>query len=473
MKQIIPFLLAAILIGCKQKQEQTQKDYNYNTESALIALSMARSLMDEETPTEEQWSILFSTRGYQNYFCSIPEERGKPMLKEAFTITFHPDYKAQLDSLMAMEVSMDENGQKLLIIKNFADAKQNIDQIEAFIKSTDFSGMMRRADSLVKNYLPEKLTQQEVDLFDVEFVMMDPDAWVNDCGLVMDIRLANSMGEEDLTKMIAHEYHHNYRNLMAVAYQHPLMLEIDRIHREGVADLVDKEPPTSNSSGLIFGPLVHFYKSEYDNTPEKLRYLDSLTVAFSVEELSMKEYSQMVGGYFTFGGHPNGYYMANMIKAQQGTDSLIATSTLPFEFLKLYNQAASRKEGEHIFSDSFMEFANSLIIDPNQQKTYSEEKYDVTLKVVVPEVVDEVYVAGNRPELGDWDAGSVKLNRIADEEYQIQVNVQAPLEFKFTRGGWSNEGFVKGTFRGPNLQLGFEQDTTVTYEIEAWADKIQ
>ena len=212
---------------------------------------------------------------------------------------------------------------------------------------------------------------------------------------------------------------------------------------------------------------------DHEQTPQKLHFVDSLTVAFVDEQIDATTYSQQISGYFQFGGHPNGYYMANLILDNLGVDTLINTFSDPLEFLKIYNGVSKDLEGEHVFSDAFLAFVETLIVEQLSSSDYTDEVFDVTFTVDVPNEDDAVYITGNQSALGDWDPAKVQLEKIAPNKRQITLPLQAPVEFKFTRGNWNTEGYVKGQMRGPNLQLGFTSDTLFVYEVEEWADQVQ
>lgn len=46
-------------------------------------------------------------------------------------------------------------------------------------------------------------------------------------------------------------------------------------------------------------------------------------------------------------------------------------------------------------------------------KQYSDETYEITFLVTVPDKNDEVYITGNQPELGNWNPSSIKMDKKA------------------------------------------------------------
>ena len=246
---------------------------------------------------------------------------------------------------------------------------------------------------------------------------------------------------------------------------------MEDLHKEGLADLVDK--PLAPFSTITGYPqeFVNFYNQEYINTPQKLKQLDSLVNTSLEEKWSDDDLAKSLEGYFAFGGHPNGYYMAHLIREEKGVDAAINTFSDIVKFFEEYNSIAAADPQEYELSNIFMEFITNIRdAELAEASRYSDTAYEVSITVTVPNADDEVFIAGNQENLGDWDPGQVQFNKVSDLERRITLSLKAPAEFKFTRGSWNTEGFVKDKARGPNLRIGFEQDTTVTYVIEAWAD---
>ncbi|WP_224488657.1 alpha/beta hydrolase-fold protein [Robertkochia flava] len=92
-----------------------------------------------------------------------------------------------------------------------------------------------------------------------------------------------------------------------------------------------------------------------------------------------------------------------------------------------------------------------------------------TIKVIVPDQSDEVYITGNQDALGNWDPGAVKMNRISDFEREVVLDISYPVEFKFTKGKWDNEGIVNDLENNPNQKLE-NSDSRNIFFIKGWAN---
>jgi hypothetical protein len=62
----------------------------------------------------------------------------------------------------------------------------------------------------------------------------------------------------------------------------------------------------------------------------------------------------------SMGGHPNGFYMANLIRKELSLEEVINTYANPIEFIKTYNKAAQKAKNEYVFSRQFMEYLDNI-----------------------------------------------------------------------------------------------------------------
>lgn len=102
------------------------------------------------------------------------------------------------------------------------------------------------------------------------------------------------------------------------------------------------------------------------------------------------------------------------------------------------------------------------------------QSISVTLRAVPASLPDgaKIYIAGNHPKLGDWQAGVVPLQEQADGSWQHRFTFAAGthLEFKFTRGKWETEAVGADGIEFPNSLLEVMRDTTVVVHIPHWRD---
>ena len=102
-------------------------------------------------------------------------------------------------------------------------------------------------------------------------------------------------------------------------------------------------------------------------------------------------------------------------------------------------------------------------------KLFSDEVYNVSFTVKVPNKEDEVYITGNQEELGKWSPNKIKMNKKSDYERTITLKIHTPAKFKFTKGNWENQAEVLGVTKGDNISLEkLKTNTKLKYQIKNW-----
>lgn len=99
---------------------------------------------------------------------------------------------------------------------------------------------------------------------------------------------------------------------------------------------------------------------------------------------------------------------------------------------------------------------------------FAQEKR--TIKVIVPNKTDEIFITGNQEAFGNWDPGSVKMTKTSDFEREIAVEINYPAEFKFTKGDWNSEGIIESLDNNPNLKVADENSRTI-FMVKGWSNE--
>jgi len=84
---------------------------------------------------------------------------------------------------------------------------------------------------------------------------------------------------------------------------------------------------------------------------------------------------------------------------------------------------------------------------------------------------ESVYIAGSNPKLGNWNPSIAKMTEVKPGlwTYSFELDKPGMLEFKFTKGSWSQEeANSDGTVPG-NKVVKVQRDTTVSYDICCWS----
>src|SRR6056297_850532 len=93
-----------------------------------------------------------------------------------------------------------------------------------------------------------------------------------------------------------------------------------------------------------------------------------------------------------------------------------------------------------------------------------------TIKVIVPNKTDEVYITGNQESLGNWNPNSIKMDKVSDYERRLTLELAFPAEFKFTRGSWNSEGITEFP-NNPNLTIKSAEDSS-NFTVKTWSDNL-
>ncbi len=106
-----------------------------------------------------------------------------------------------------------------------------------------------------------------------------------------------------------------------------------------------------------------------------------------------------------------------------------------------------------------------------QHQELSSDDYEVTVLVKVPGKADEIYITGNQINLGNWNPGQIRMNKISDYEREIKLKLKSPAQFKFTKGNWETEAEIKNGIM-ENITIKPESKQKHQYEIVGYADEV-
>lgn len=99
-------------------------------------------------------------------------------------------------------------------------------------------------------------------------------------------------------------------------------------------------------------------------------------------------------------------------------------------------------------------------------------RHNVTFQVIAkkPTTDQKVFIAGNQPELGDWNPDSIMLDRIDDSTFRktVSFNEGTDLEFRVTAGSWWLEALDSNAQLYRPFRLNVEKDTICTVVAYDW-----
>lgn len=111
--------------------------------------------------------------------------------------------------------------------------------------------------------------------------------------------------------------------------------------------------------------------------------------------------------------------------------------------------------------NEYLQFSTSFL-----QQYVGKETYPVRIELVECNMKDEVYITGNQQALGNWDPKSVKMTQVNDSTCAIDLQLQMPAYFKFTRGSWDHEAFLDNAYQG-NLIIYKPEEKPFVYHLDS------
>ncbi len=101
---------------------------------------------------------------------------------------------------------------------------------------------------------------------------------------------------------------------------------------------------------------------------------------------------------------------------------------------------------------------------------YSQVKIKIVVTSNKVDSSQKVFITGNRSVLGNWDPRIIELEKLNDtswvKEFLFEKNIV--LEFKFTKGSWSDEALNENGSIPANKTLKVFNDTIIYQKINNW-----
>lgn len=339
MKQAkaLPLFLAAFVLSVTASAQSFAD--KFTIESAETVLNIGERIERGEVIGEADWDSLFATKGYSIYNM---RDSQREKIKDAMMLAFNPARRAEADSICQLRPKVDTPA--LVLCQNLCRLAKRTQEARHFLGSTDFARLLAKADSMVQNFIPRRATKGTVALNDLHLICFIPDATVRDKAVLMDLNLALNMSEDEIVRLLAHEFFHNYRDAAYNIDSRDTFLKVfSHFQNEGMADLIDKNEQPEKLYVAFGEDYARLFLHELADAPQTLLQIDSLLTAYKAEgNANGGEYGPLVE-LFVFNGHPVGMYMARLIREQGLLGKLIAQFDNPYRFALIYNEAAKRK----------------------------------------------------------------------------------------------------------------------------------
>ncbi len=311
--------------------------------------SVMETLQENREPSEERWRTLFETPGYAKLQQSDVQSN--------FRLAYMPSKAGELQ----IEIKRGDYRSRVLVY--LGRVQNERDRIESFLNSFDAQDVIGAALQKCAAYLPKGATERR-SLPMLAFVIFEPDGHVDDDVVIFDALYAIDRGNE-FTDLLAHEFHHYYepsklRNPERSSEDYYIVHAVQQMQMEGIADLIDKRayPIKADASRQWY---IEQYNAAYLDSSKTLHRMDEVLCNQASSPMDIEKSEEKFWESLKFAGHPTGFYMANIILKYLSRRALIGTEMDPFEFFRVYNQAARKCGAQcYVFSDASMAALQAL-----------------------------------------------------------------------------------------------------------------
>ena len=295
-------------------------------------------LEQDADPEDGLWGRLFATPGYA---VLTKSEFSREFFIRLFSLAFKPSLREEREEFLRSEKAW-----AVAHLEHIQRAGEMRTPIMEFRRSFDADSLIGRAVHIAAAWLPPSVIEGPPP---VSFVVFGPDAR-GYIPVVIDVLLGMNLGDR-LVELLAHEFHHYYRNRILVYDREAVQDEdedivwvFDQFQAEGMANLVTYRNLLEDDDPA--GGLPEDFKKWFEKSPEILRMLNDLLERAAESPEKQVELGQELKRAVPRSGHPTGFFMALTILDVLGRDALIQATGDPLAFVLLYQKAASRKENE-------------------------------------------------------------------------------------------------------------------------------
>ncbi len=369
---LIAFVLAANG-GYLQGATPQAVNPGFNFEGIEAFWTIATVLESDTEPSEAQWKAFFAAPGYER----LADEFGRSYFQNALRAVFMP---SQGDLEAEMVRTYAERGGFLgwytpLVIDGFREASENREWMAGRVRELKTHPYLEEAAGYALEYLPD----EAVDAYPaVNFVVFNDSRGYTP--LIMGIT-GDDLAPSDLEclerqghdrhlpflLLMAHESFHMYRGQeMEIELPEPghpdyaLLWTLDQMTNEGIGDLIHRKRLYYGDGCMAGTERAAGMHREQLAQPATIRIVDAILSEMAAEP----DVAGMLGGqlqsFVPQSGHPTGFFMANLIEEELGTGAIRDVVRNPFEFFKLYNQAALENGEAPVFSPEAMAYLANL-----------------------------------------------------------------------------------------------------------------
>jgi len=346
----------------------------FNFEGIEAFWDIVTILESDTEPTASQWDAFFDAPGYKR----LAGEFGRNYFINALRAVFLPSESGSAEEMVRHYA--EEGGffgwYTPLVLKGFQDASRDRDWQSQRVQELKTYPYLEKAAEYALNYLPED-TANEYPA--VDFVVFSDSRGYTP--LIIGITGEDSPPPEELaclrsqgldrhfpfTLHMAHESFHLYRGAVKEIQfpeeghpDYPILWTLDQMVNEGIGDLINRKPLFYGNGCLATSEEALGLQHEQQAQPATIRIMDRILT----EMADAPELTDVLGRQFQSfipqSGHPPGFYMANLIENEMGTEELKRVVRDPFGFFSLYDRAAEANGNAPRLSNKALAYLQSL-----------------------------------------------------------------------------------------------------------------
>lgn len=140
----------------------------------------------------------------------------------------------------------------------------------------------------------------------------------------------------------------------------------------------------------------------------------------------------------------------------------IDTATIP-KYIKIKTSEFPNYEHNKVYLPALMESLTDYVIYRHNPISNDSALYPVHIELSGTSITGNVYITGNQSALADWNPQGIKMRKINDTTYSIDLELRLPVEFKFTQGSWDNQIWITNGNTG-NQRISLPSKATKHYK---------
>jgi hypothetical protein len=157
--------------------------------------------------------------------------------------------------------------------------------------------------------------------------------------------------------LMAHESFHMYRGLVQEIDlpeedhpDYPVVWTLDQMVNEGIGDLINRKPLYYGDGCLSDSERGRRLHHEQLAQPSTIRIVDHILSELADHPGLTDVLGRQFQSFIPQSGHPTGFYMANLIEEELGSEAIKDVVRNPFRFFTLYDRAAEQNGSAPAFS---------------------------------------------------------------------------------------------------------------------------